>query len=316
LDIGGSNDKRPGTKKEKRFGIHEILNVAAWNVRSVGNKESELVEEIKTKCINIAVISKTRKKLKGTKIIGNYSMLYSEVSQETRVQSGVAFIIDHKWTSRIVNYSFVNDRVITVRLKTNRGHITVTGVYTPEEGREEETRRFYKQLQKEVDKYSNSHSLIISGDLNARVGNQPMPNVVGTFGEDCKNRNGQTLREFASFNDFKTANIFFRKKEIYKYTWSARGSKCTIDYIIVNRRLKNLVQDIKIFRGSDIGSDHFLATSRINLLSRWKQQSNNSKLVNELVNKIYLLQEEGILRLYQQRLAKNLSEYHRASTID
>ena len=71
-----------------------------------------------------------------------------------------------------------------------------------------------------------------------------------------------------------------------------------------------------IFRGSDIGSDHFLVTSRINLLSRWKQQSNNSKLANEFVYKVYLLQEESIRRLYQQRIVKNLSEYPRASTID
>jgi hypothetical protein len=39
-------------------------------------------------------------------------------------------------------------------------------------------------------------------------------------------------------------------------------------------------------------------------------------LANELVYKIYLLQEEIIQRLYQQRLAKNLSEYPRGSTID
>jgi len=226
------------------------------------------------------VISETKKKLKGTKMIGNYTMPCCGVSQKTRAQSGVT-LIDHKWTSRITNYSFVNDRIITVHLETNRGHIIIIGVYAPEEGREEETGHFYKQLQKEVDKYSKSDSLIISGNLNARVGNQPMPNVVGNFGEDCVNRNGQTLREFASFNDLKIANTFFRKKEIHKYTWSAQGSKTIIDYIIVNRRLKNLVQDIKIFQGSDIGSDHFLVTSRINLLNRWKQQSNNSKLANE-----------------------------------
>ena len=57
-------------------------------------------------------------------------------------------------------------------------------------------------------------------------------------------------------------------------------------------------------------------TSRINLLSRWKQKSNNSKFANEFVYKAYLLQEVSIRRLYQQRLGKNLSEYPRASTID
>ena len=93
--------------------------------------------------------------------------------------------------------------------------MTIIGVYAPEEDREEEMRRFYKHLQKEVDKYSNSDSLIISGDLNARVGNQPLPNVVGTFEEDHINRNEQTLREFASFNDLKLPTHFSGKK---KYT--------------------------------------------------------------------------------------------------
>jgi len=155
----------------------------------------------------------------------------------------------------------------------------------------------YKQLQKEVDKYSTGDSLIISEDRNARAGNEPIPNVAGTFGQDCINRNGQTLQEFASFNDFKIAKNFYRKKEIHKYTWSARGSKTIIGYIVVKRRLKNLVQDIKIFRHSDVGSDHYLLTTPTDLSSRREQQSNNSKLANVLAYKIYLLQEESIRRL-------------------
>jgi hypothetical protein len=50
--------------------MYKTLNVAAWNIRSIGNKESELVEEIKFKVINVAVISETKKKLKGTKMTG------------------------------------------------------------------------------------------------------------------------------------------------------------------------------------------------------------------------------------------------------
>ena len=34
-------------------------------------------------------------------MIGDYTMLYSGASQKTRAQSGVALIIDQKWTSRI-----------------------------------------------------------------------------------------------------------------------------------------------------------------------------------------------------------------------
>ena len=56
-------------------------------------------------------------------------------------------------------------------------------------------------------------------------------------------------------------------------------------------------------------------TSPINILSSWKQKSNNRKFANEFVYKVCLLQEESTRRLYQQRLAKNVSEYPRASTI-
>jgi len=41
--------------------MYETLNITAWNDTSVGNKESELVEEIETKGINRAVISEQRK---------------------------------------------------------------------------------------------------------------------------------------------------------------------------------------------------------------------------------------------------------------
>ena len=75
-------------------------------------------------------------------------MLYSGFSQKTRAQSRTALIIEHKLTSRITNYSFVKDPIVTVRLKTNRRHITILEVYAPEEVREEETRRFYKQLKR------------------------------------------------------------------------------------------------------------------------------------------------------------------------
>ena len=81
-------------------------------------------------------------------MIGNYLLIYSGFFKETRAQSGITSIIDHKWTYQITKYLFVNDRTITVRLKTNRGHVTIIGLYVPEEGREEEARRFYKQLQK------------------------------------------------------------------------------------------------------------------------------------------------------------------------
>jgi hypothetical protein len=102
----------------------------------VGEIKCELVGEIGNRMYKLTVISLTNNKLKWTKIKGKYIMVYSWVSQDTRAQSGVTLINDHKWSLRITNYSFVSDLITSVRLKTNISHITIRGVYAPEGGRE------------------------------------------------------------------------------------------------------------------------------------------------------------------------------------
>jgi endonuclease/exonuclease/phosphatase family metal-dependent hydrolase len=78
------------------------------------------------------------------------------------------------------------------------------------------------------------------------------------------------LREFATYNDLKITNTFFRKKEIHTYTWSSRGSKSLIDYVIVNRKLASQVRDTTVFRGSNVNSDHYLVISKIAMMEKEK----------------------------------------------
>lgn len=53
---------------------------------------------------------------------------------------------------------------------------------------------------------------MISGDLNARVGNIANENVKGKFGEGTMDGNGEVLREIATLNELKAINTFFRKR--------------------------------------------------------------------------------------------------------
>lgn len=90
------------------------------------------------------------------------------------------------------------------RFKIERDHMTITGVYAPEEGKNEETTQFYKRLQREID--------IVCGDLNARVGNNVIPQIMGPHEERHLNNNGEPLLHFAAHNSLRTSNTFFRKK--------------------------------------------------------------------------------------------------------
>ena len=54
----------------------DILTAATWNVRGLYTKESELLE---IKPINITIITKTKMRLKETKVIKNFVMIYCGV---------------------------------------------------------------------------------------------------------------------------------------------------------------------------------------------------------------------------------------------
>lgn len=69
--------------------------------------------------------------------------------------------------------------ILTARLKFDRRHLTVIGTYAPEEGTEEESEQYYKELQRILSKTNNNDDLILPGDLIARIGKNPR-----TKGED------------------------------------------------------------------------------------------------------------------------------------
>jgi hypothetical protein len=113
----------------------------------------------------------------------------------------------------------------------------------------------YSELQQRIDKIPKTENIIVAGDFNGRIGNQPIPECIRTYGEQVMNYNGETLREFCAFNKLKITNSFHRHKDIHKFTWEARGTRSIIDYITINERLKSNIEDTRVFKGSEIDSD-------------------------------------------------------------
>jgi exonuclease III len=71
--------------------------------------------------------------------------------------------------------------MLEVRLKLSRLNLTIFGLYDPEEGREEGSNEFYKQLQDIYNKLNKNDHVILVGDLNARVGNKSINKNIGTL---------------------------------------------------------------------------------------------------------------------------------------
>ena len=214
--------------------------------------------------IKVSVITESKKKLQGTKETEHYTVIYSGADRNTRGQSGVMISIHKSISNKTDHYKFWNDRVIETRLKTQRGHLTILGVYASTEGRDELNEEFYETLQKILDKVNKNGYIMLIGDMNARVGNNRFSNIVGTNGEAALSSNGRKLIDFYTFNNLKIMNTLFKHKDIHKFTWEARGHKSIIDYFITNMKTSKVIQDIRVYRSNEIGSYHYLLCAKVN----------------------------------------------------
>jgi len=102
---------------------------ATWNIRGLEEKEEELDKTLNENNIKISVITESKKELQGTKETKHYTVIYSGVDRHTTGQSGVIIWIHKSISNKIDHYKFWNDRVIETRLKTQRGHLPILGVY-------------------------------------------------------------------------------------------------------------------------------------------------------------------------------------------
>lgn len=160
--------------RNKQLGRAEVIKIGVWNPRGLSNKEIELQKELENMKVDVAIIPETKKKLKGSYELDKYTIIYHGVPQEKRAAAGIAILTNKIWTKKIHSYEFINERIIKARFRIQRGYMTIIGVYSPEEGRVEETEQFYDNLQKVIDKTNANDYIVIAGDLNARVGNKPI----------------------------------------------------------------------------------------------------------------------------------------------
>ena len=109
----------------------------------------------------------------------------------------------------------------------------------------------------------NSREILITGDFNSRRGKKINNQVVGSFGEEV-------------INSLKILNGYFKHKKIHQYTWhqDTLELKSIIDYIIARQNSGLKFQDVRVFRGMTVGSDHYLVNAKI-LFSYGKNNANN-----------------------------------------
>ena len=93
------------------------------------------------------------------------------------------------------------------------------------------------------------------GDINAKVGldNSNCEAAMGKHGSGSINDNGERLVDFCL--------------DIHKLTWKSPDGRTInqIDHIIINKKWRRPLLDVKVYRGADVSSDHYMLLAKIKL---------------------------------------------------
>ena len=227
--------------------------------------------------IDILGIAETH--LRGKKIgedLGDGFTLLSVGVEEGRLKAGVAIIIGPLLQGNIKDSHLINERIIEVTLKIKTCNLTILQVYAPQQGRPaQEKIDFYDQLEDHINQIPPGNKTVIIGDFNGRVGKERtnIENVLGPFGEQTRNEEGEMLIDFCLRNNMAVMNGFFKHRESHKmtrYRWNRNVGQydhiSIIDYILSSD--KRMVNDVKVMPNESLDSDHRLLIADLNLQTR------------------------------------------------
>ena len=196
----------------------------------------------------------------------------------------------------------MTDRICVLQLKINEIYknkeitklVAIINVYGPTSQRVErdpdELDSFYTKLDEIINSIGRSSVLILAGDFNVKVGHKQQIDYtcIGHYSKGKRNHNGEML-EFCGERGLFISNSAFNYQSRHTTTWTGhiRGKENEgtirifnqIDYIICEKRDKNLLTNARSYAGTLTNSDHRLVktTLRVGKHKLWNTKSNTPK---------------------------------------
>ena len=139
----------------------------------------------------------------GTLTENDYTFYWQRKGSGEHREYGVGFAVRNSKVSMIEPGSNGSERLLTLRLNTTAGALTLVNVYAPTMSATSDIKdEFYENLAAIISSVLNNEQLVLLGDFNARVGadHDTWPSCLGQFGVDKMNENGQRLIELCTFH--------------------------------------------------------------------------------------------------------------------
>ena len=298
----GQEGRSPNSSSPPFLNAKNSVRIGTWNVRTMWEttRSAQVVRLMRDYRLDILGISECRWTGSGKIKIGDgVEILYSGMPEGGPHVHGVALMLSQNTAKSLLEFKPINERLITARLQGKHGSITVVQCYAPtNDSSEDEKDQFYSSLKTVVEQVPTHDVLVVMGDLNAKIGNENagLERAMGKHGCGKMNENGERLIDFCLDFDLVIGGTLFQHKDIHKLTWKSPDGKTVnqIDHLMINHRWRRSLLDVRVFRGADLYTDHFLVVGsiRLKLKNAYHKKSSKkgydvSRLKNEKIQKEY-----------------------------
>jgi exonuclease III len=268
--VQGGRDGKIQTKQGKEQRV-DMLNVSTFNVRTLNDKLmngrplARLIGLLVENNVDICGVQEVKREGKHHLREMGYEFYHSDGGNKSHHGVGIAIRSSIAQTNDIyIRHSSPRALYLVLKVKGKESLVHLITAHAPTEvAKEEDKDAFYKELDQILEDVNTKERVFIMIDANARTGVQSDTNakVVGNFGRDELNKNGERLINFCHKYKLCLANTFFQKKA-KQHTYTKRGRNNSIyrwrlDYIVIRQEQRRNIMDAEVVQNSEtFGSDH------------------------------------------------------------
>ena len=280
-----SNDRGRARRGELVIATHNVRTMAVDGKHGVG-RAAEVLDVYQEMGCDIIGLQKTRRSDKSALLQAGYVVYCSGESggdgEGKKGRGGVGHAV-RKSISRTEARppEFISDRLLeaTLELCGRARAVTFVVGYAPTNTQSVGKKNaFWTALERVAKEVPEHEQLFVLMDANARTGRRGGGKlgseefkVLGAYGRDYLNDNGERLLSFSANHEIALLKTFFSTaKNAISHTFDGRGKK-RIDYILTRQRDRKLVQDVTVHPQTSFLpiSDHNIVTAHVKLLGRF-----------------------------------------------